>query len=302
MTPLMWTRGRAFPMMAFLRFGGVRTASSSSSSSSTSTSASGTVSKPVVIAPGVRYTECGRRTGSMVILSGWTGAKPSQYKKYLEFYHERGFDSIDYAVTPKHILQPDLAVKHMRFVLDRVAQSIRDKTHHSVVYHGFSVSGYLFGLALIAMNSDPEHFGTARSGLKAQIFDSPPDYDHIAFGLGKMLETDDFRETIVQKFAEIYLWATYNSAGVHHRASSKAFWNNNLMAPALWFYSKADEVAPWKVCRDCAAGWRKNGIEVDEVIFDTSKHIQHMRMDPESYVGGLDDFLKKHGLMPQLSK
>ena len=42
--------------------------------------------------------------------------------------------------------------------------------------------------------------------------------------------------------------------------------------------------------------WKGKGIDVDEVIFDDTPHVQHMRLEPEKYLSALDVFLRKNDL------
>ena len=54
----------------------------------------------------------------LVVLAGWLGANERQMKPYLSFYHKRGFDTLSFAVGPKHILFPQQAMQQMQMVPD----------------------------------------------------------------------------------------------------------------------------------------------------------------------------------------
>jgi hypothetical protein len=48
----------------------------------------------------------------------------------------------------------------------------------SIIFHHFSVGGFLYGQALLAMKTNTE-IGGVKQLIKAQVFDSPPDYPNI---------------------------------------------------------------------------------------------------------------------------
>jgi hypothetical protein len=133
-----------------------------------------------------------------------------------------------------------------------------------------------------------------RKKIGAQIFDSPPDFSSIATGLSKSMGIGGIGEKAVELAALTYLKATENTVGVQHRAASEAFHNNDVPAPSLWFYSKADPVSRWDDCTVVTGKWKDKGIEVENCTWEHTPHIQHGRIDPEKYFGTLDRFLTKH--------
>jgi hypothetical protein len=250
----------------------------------------------------------------IAIIAGWMGAKERQMKPYVKFYLERNIDTISFAVGPHHVLNPANAMKQMESVLNTVYKLSDDNNNNNnkdtgmvkkdqmtlirpsgIIFHHFSVGGFLFGQALIAMKNDPK-LSSLTSSIKAQIFDSPPDYTNIANGISHSM---GFQHPIARKCIELlaksYLLLTSNSAGVLHKASSSAFHNNDLTAaPSLWFYSKSDPVADWRDCEIVTRKWRAKGIMVEECVWEHSPHIQHARADPERYFGTLETFLQRH--------
>lgn len=72
---------------------------------------------------------------------------------------------------------------------------------------------------------------------------SPPDYVNIPTGISKSMGIGGIGEKLIEYTARGYLKLTENSAGVVHKAASKAFHDNDVMAPSLWFYSESDPVA-----------------------------------------------------------
>ena len=122
----------------------------------------------------------------LVIVAGWLGAKPKQLKPYLNFYHERNMDTISFAVGPHHVLDPKKGMAQMEKLLSTVTPQlgsdeekkdvIKIDEPSALVFHHFSVGGYLYGQCLIAMNRDLEqlqvhyiHYATLYTNLWPSI-------------------------------------------------------------------------------------------------------------------------------------
>ena len=243
----------------------------------------------------------------LVVVAGWMGAKERQMRPYLNFYHDRNIDTISFAVGPNHVLFPEKAMEQMEAVLNTVSaahtgEEVPLKSNKqiakpsSVLFHHFSVGGFLFGQALIAMEKH-SHLKKFPLAIKAQIFDSPPDYQNIPKGISRSMGINGIGQKAIEHTARAYLKLTENTSGVLHRASSSAFHNNHISAPALWFYSKADPVCDWEDCVTVTTKWKNRGTIVEECVWEHTPHIQHGRVDPDRYFGTLDTFLKKHNVI-----
>ena len=208
----------------------------------------------------------------LVIIAGWVGAKERQLKPYQRFYHGRGYDTLSFAVGPRMVLQPTRAQKQMDEIL-QLAYLHEHYKEQSIIhepscllFHHFSVGGFLYGQALQAISRIPELSGI-KDSIRAQIFDSPPDYMNIPTGISKSIGIEGPIEVMIEKMARFYLKVTENSAGVIHRAASHAFHENDIPCPSLWFYSKADPVADWKDCVIVTDKWKQKGIHVEECVW-----------------------------------
>jgi len=236
-------------------------------------------------------------TTKLAVICGWMLAKPTQLKAYTNFYTDRGYDVLYYAVGPLHVLRPHTAIQLMREVV-RVATrgSEPGRVPTTVVTHCFSVGGYLTGQMLRLLNQ-PEHAGdlmTFRSVVKAQIYDSPPDFRSIAKGIGASMGMGSMVAGIVEGIVKLYLKASAKTAGVEHQASSAHFHDNHVPAPSLWMYSKTDPVALEEDIQTVMGKWRKKGYVVEEVVWEDTPHVQHGRIDPRRYFGSLEAFLSAH--------
>jgi Eukaryotic protein of unknown function (DUF829) len=234
----------------------------------------------------------------IVVVAGWMGAKERQLKPYLEFYNERGFDTLSFAVGPHHVLFPSRAMKTMEAVLKHIKEaSGKDGGVQAVVFHHFSVGGFLFGQMLRLLEKEKETYAHTQSTFKAQVFDSPPDYSGIAKGVSRSMGINGTVEKAIEAVLTLFLKLTESTSGVEHKAASAAFHGNSIKVPSLWFYSKKDPVADWRDCEIVWQKWRARGTDVETVVWEETPHIQHARYDPERYYGTLDKFLKKHGII-----
>lgn len=198
------------------------------------------------------------------------GAKDSQLKSYLSFYHQHGYDTLSFAVGPKHVLFPDDAMSFMNSVIttalevsnEHIKAGNADKPL-DVVFHSFSMGGYLFGQSLRCMAQNPDKFSTFPSLIKAQVFDSPPDRQSIAIGISKSVGVGKPVEKMVEGMANMYLKATENTSGREHKAASEAFHSNYISAPSLWFYSYADPISRHEDCKIVINKWKGSGTYVE---------------------------------------
>jgi hypothetical protein len=228
------------------------------------------------------------------------GAKDSQMKPYLKYYHSRGFDTLSFAVGPMHVLFPDKAKSQMNTVLTQALEHSAEESDaenpaksNDIVFHSFSMGGYLFGHSLMLIRDNPEKFGNLPGLIKAQIFDSPPDMGSIPYGLAKSVGFGVPVEKVVEKVVQLYLTLTASTSGVAYKASSDIFHNNYLSAPALWFYSRADPISRFQDCETVVSKWKARGTEVQTCTWDDSPHIQHGRLYPDRYFSTLGSFLEK---------
>ena len=151
------------------------------------------------------------------------GAKDSQLKSYLGFYHSHGYDTLSFAVGPRHVLFPTEAFKFMENVL-KTALEVSNEYKKSddvsapidIVFHSFSMGGYLFGQSLRCIKNNQESLGAIPNRIKAQIFDSPPDRNSIPFGISRSVGSSGPVVKMVENLATLYLKVTENSSGVEH--------------------------------------------------------------------------------------
>tara|TARA_B110000208_G_scaffold157029_1_gene190586 strand:+ start:49 stop:987 length:939 start_codon:yes stop_codon:yes gene_type:complete len=253
-----------------------------------------TLRTPTAAAAAAAAPEEGR---PIAIVAGWLGARERQLRRFSDFYSERGYDVVTFAAGPFDVLMPsrgDRLMRHVMETVDKMSAAQADIPPRPVVFHGFSVSGYLYGLALLAIDAEPMKFGRFASSVKVQAFDSPPDFENIALGVGRSMGFQGILSLWVTRALDLYLLLTRYGAGKQYRASSKALHDNELRAASIFFFSKSDPVADHVVCERVAGLWRGRGNRVEEVVWEESPHIQHAKRDGARYFHELELFLDEN--------
>lgn len=237
---------------------------------------------------------------TVVVLCGWLGAKSRQLRVFSEFYHQRGFDVLSFAVGPKHVLLPKTALDLMEKVINLSMSPEKGVKSESIIFHHFSVGGYLFGQMLRVLSKANDQ--TAKDfipKIKAQVFDSPPDIAGVPAGIAASVGiTNKVLAKGIEVTVRAALAAMASTTGVEHAAASDSFHSNFIRAPSLWYYSLADPVANHRDCETVINKWRANGTTVQTCVWQHSKHIQHARADPQRYFSTLEDFLRRHDVLP----
>ena len=120
----------------------------------------------------------------LVVIAVWMGAKERQLNPYISFYHSKNIDTLSFAVGPKHVLFPSDSKKQMEAVINFISNTSDPNinTPSCILFHHFSVGGFLYGLLLLLLKED-KRFDSFTPLIRAQIFDSPPDYKSIASGM-----------------------------------------------------------------------------------------------------------------------
>ena len=212
----------------------------------------------------LRQSEGGDKGGGrkLAVICGWMGAKDRQLRVYQEYYHRKKFDTLSFACGPQHIIMPSHASKTMASVCDEVVSLNYD----TLVFHHFSMGGYLFGQMLRHLQANEDKRRALVDKIAVQVFDSPPDFSGIAKGVAQSMGKSGLVANAVELLMRAYLFVSSSTAGVEHRAASKAFHTNAITAPSLWFYSRSDPVANYEDCEIVIDTWKKKGTHVQAVV------------------------------------
>merc|ERR1711998_162027 len=227
----------------------------------------------------------------LAVMIGWLNSSRRHLSKYEKLYSEQGIDVISTLPRVDHVLKPEVGSRLMTDLLEALDDpAVRERP---LLIHGFSVGGFLYAQLFRAAMAEPHRHGRTLERIIGQVFDSPPDYMHLQQGLGKALLPG---RPIAQRFMQGAL-RLYRSVAVQataeHKAASEVFHDTPVLAPALWFYSLSDPIAPPERCEAAINKWKGKGIDVTAIEFKDTNHVQHLSGAPEIYLPAFHSFLHK---------
>lgn len=232
----------------------------------------------------------------LAIILNWMLAKPRHVMKYGNFYNSQGLDVLSVSLTPLQLLWPTtgsqvVATNVLDFLLD-------NPQYESILVHGFSVGGYLYGEMLVKMIDDRKYEKIARK-IVGQIFDSAVDFYGIPTGLGKAVTNNRHIQKWLEMYIRYHMRIFHETSTKHYLRSSDVFHNNPVKSPGLFYFSRADPVGTPEGNMRVVTKWEENNVKVYVKCFDSSPHVGHLHYHPTEYMDELSAFLDKIGLLIQ---
>lgn len=225
----------------------------------------------------------------VVLLFGWLMSKEKHLERYADWYTDKGMDVVGVLSRAPHVVKPAYSHALSKQLVDLLHEE-SDMVRRPVVIHGFSVGGYLCGQFI----REVEQRGLSaefQRRTKAQVFDSPVDYEGIPFGVAKAISDNAAVQKVTE--ASLQLFMRVNKPAMHEYVmSSKTFKRNPLRVPTHVMYSHKDPICDAHRIEAVMAEWRKQGHAVSHSVFDDSEHVQHMRKYYDDYYRDLMAFLK----------
>jgi len=234
----------------------------------------------------------------LVLLYGWLGAKPAHLQKFGYFYECKGFDVLYVQITPMQVVRPGRAQSVITMVTDFITEESRK--NQPILFHGFSVGGYVYGETMFKFKSDPAKFSNMKDRVKGQVFDSIVQLPGIPTGVSNAVTMDPILNKTIKFSLETYLRLFEKSVMQYFRRASVEFHENPLRIPSLMFYSTNDVTVTAESLENASRGWRKRGVPVTERCWDDSPHVQHFRYHPVEYIHMLNQFLTSIKLQSEI--
>ncbi|GAB6030932.1 hypothetical protein CHUAL_007758 [Chamberlinius hualienensis] len=176
---------------------------------------------------------------SLAIILNWMLAKRRHVMKFGNFYNNRGLDVLSVSLTPLQLLLPTTGSQVVAAnVLDFLADNPQ---YESVLVHGFSVGGYLYGEMLNKMDQSSKYDGLSQK-IVGQVFDSAVDYYSIPNGLAKAITNNRHIQKWLEMYIRYHMKFFHEISTRHYLRSSDTFHNNPVKAPSLFFFSRDDPV------------------------------------------------------------
>ena len=253
----------------------------------------------VELAPSVlSYEPPSPRVGQLVVIAVWMGAQEKHIAKYTSLYQNLlptvrillikctvssmivKYKTLQKALTP--------AADYVRRVIEECDENASTEPH--VLVQMFSNGGINLITQILVVLSGMRNRPTPLVGL---ICNSTP------AGVGYWKDYSAFRNALPQgflfsilappfiHFLLIYIVVTV-SLGINE--IPQVVWRRSILDENLvdtkritYIASKADKIIGWKDVVSHAQEARKKGWEVREIIYENTRHCNHLQKDPQAY-------------------
>ena len=229
----------------------------------------------------------------LACILGWVGTREKIMRKYTQIYNDHGVDVIAVLLKPHHVYQPVSKGLHTtEHIID--ALTAPDTIDRPVLIQGFSAGAYMYGNLLTALDARGDAGLAFTKRIKGFVFDSPVDIDGVPFGLSRAIFGNDSEGTLKQRAVQALL-ETYLSPSLpmrqYYQASSDAMhgetfssgFSSPLAVPSAFLFSDEDSVTVTADIRTVMDKWRAVGSDVEEVVFEGTKHVMHLQGFPAKY-------------------
>lgn len=217
-----------------------------------------------------------------VLIFSWLNAKQKHLAKYAKLYTDQGFEVVVANLTPWQLLWP---MKGSQLVAAEIVKLLKNNEFkNGVVFHGFSVGGYLWGECLVLIARDLANYQVVLDRVKAQIWDSAADITEIPEGVPRALfPRNPTLQNALRKYMLYHMKAFHEPATSHYIRSSQMFHTNLLRCPALFLVSKTDPVGTELANGRVRDSWESSGVKCTFHCWDRSPHVSHFQKHPAEY-------------------
>ena len=251
--------------------------------------------------PALKELPAGETPTALVL--GWVGSREKIMSKYAQIYNDRGVDVMAVLLQPHHVYQPVSKGLHtMERIVD--ALTATENQERPVLIQGFSAGAYMYGNLLTALDARGDAGLAFTKRIKGFVFDSPVDIDGVPFGLSRAIFGNDSEGTLKQRAVQAVL-ETYLSSALpmrqYYQASSdamhgKAFaagFSSPLAVPSTFLFSEEDSVTVTSDIRTVMDKWRAVSGDVEEVMFEGTKHVMHLQGYPTEYETAVGNLVRR---------
>ncbi|XP_041475840.1 transmembrane protein 53-A-like [Lytechinus variegatus] len=236
-----------------------------------------------------------------IFLLGWYGCQDKHLAKYGSIYQSKGF------ITIRYILPHDYIFSRKKNAIRNVALKVLEAffdlglEENPIFFHAFSNGGgYVYRhLTEIVNGTSPGQ--NAKLKIVGIICDSMPSYPTATTAYRAMVSAMPPTQHWFIKFIKsLGIWIffmvlsfiSYIRRGVSDRDTYyKAMLADRMRCPQLFLYSKKDQIVPYKDIQGVIAERRRQGFDVQEVVWDDTDHVAHLRKHPQEYASACLKFV-----------
>lgn len=243
------------------------------------------------------------RTVPVIVLLGWYGCQDKHLAKYSSIYQSKGFITMrytlphDYLFSIKKSSTRDVALKLLEAFFDLGLQE------NPIFFHVFSNGGgYVYRHITETVNG-PNPGQSAALKITGVLCDSMPSYPTATSAFRAIVTAmPQSQHWFILYVKSLGVWIFFmvltlisyirkrgtSDQGTYYRAMLA----DKMQCPQLFLYSKKDAIVPYKDIQGIIKERRHRGFDVQEVVWEDSDHVAHLRKHPEEYVAACLKFVK----------
>lgn len=221
----------------------------------------------------------------------WLHANPKKLEQFGEFYTKLGFDVLLVTVDMRELLFP--VSGSQKIAGDALKFLTVNKHYDSILLHGFSMGGYMWGECLVQIEKDPSKYEAFTRRVKGQIWDSMTGSKEIPIGQSRAIFPNNlFMQKVIRLLASFYLFSFYQVSTKHYKKAENYFNVKPLLVPALLMHSDTDQVATTEKSQSIFEDFQKLNIKTTKICFENSPHVGHFKTYKEAYTKAVIEHLK----------
>lgn len=226
-----------------------------------------------------------------MLLYAWLQSNPKHVEKFCDLYANLGFDVLVVRVKFWQVLHP---VKGSQLLAkDTLKFLTSNDIYESILLHGFSIGGYLWGECLVQIHEDAAKYESLINRIKGQIWDSMTGSKEIPVGQSKALFPNNlFLQSMARQLSGFCLKTFYNFATKHYHRSENHFHQKAIKVPALLIFSKTDPIGTELKSLTIADDFEALNIKVTRKCFDDSPHVSHFLKHRSEYTKAIVQHLE----------
>lgn len=227
----------------------------------------------------------------LVLLYGWLNASQRAVQRFVDLYHESGYDVL---YIPGRVIQfawPPLSMKLARQVLATVSEL---EHYEHLLCHAISIGAYNHTSCMMLLQENPTMFQSFRNRLRGVIFDSLTlgSTKRMISGVRHGLSQNPLVQSLIPRLLSVYLCVTYKYTLNFFEKGVQLFQDFPLQVPTLFVYSRDDPMCDADLVDAIIKNWRENlKMTVSFICWTKSKHAMHLKTNTEDYKKAFSDFM-----------
>ena len=232
----------------------------------------------------------------IVLFFPFMGAKESVIKKYENMYKEVGCEVYTHQTNLTEFLWPSSGFKNSYNYLLKIEELLNKAENKDkiLVTHSMSIGCYFYSLILINALKNPLTFNKFLSHINGQIVESPVlgTLNEMSLGMATAaFPKSKIKQKILFSLANTYFFITKNYTAKIYDDIIHKFYNEPVTVKSLVYTTKGDPMALPKSFENLVTFWKKGGADVDDRIWENSRHARLMMTHLEEYKKCILNFL-----------